>query len=250
MADSFVEALMENNIEKIMQWRTTFTENSPIQCIHIPNFFSAKDALDIVNEWHDISDDRWRMHEKMTSSGNGKKLEISKKELMGRSTATIIEKLQHPNFLRGLSAITGITNLHSDTELYGGGLVNTPTGGFLKVHADFNFYDKIQMYRRLNIIVYMNEYWEDKWGGSLQLWDEGLTTKQAEISPRFNNAILFRVTDKAYHGYPDPLTCPTTTTRKSINIYYYTKDNDTDQSKEPHKTLWKDLNNASVTIDY
>jgi Rps23 Pro-64 3,4-dihydroxylase Tpa1-like proline 4-hydroxylase len=103
------------------------------------------------------------------------------------------------------------------------GLVYTPTGGFLKVHADFNFYSKINMYRRINVIIYLNEEWHDDWNGSLEFWSEDMI-KQKSYPPRLNTAVLFHVHDKAFHGYPDKLQCPEKLGRKSINLYYYTKE--------------------------
>ena len=184
----------------------------------------------------------------MVDYGVGNKLEISKLDLMGPQTQKILLKLISEPFIKSLEYVTGINNLKSDIELYGGGLVYTPSGGFLKVHADFNYYDKIKMYRRINIIIYLNEEWEESWNGNLEFWSEDMQ-KIKSYPPTVNTAILFHVHDKAFHGYPDKINCPATMGRKSINLYYYTIENDSFQDKNPHKTIWKETNNTIVNLD-
>ena len=44
------------------------------------------------------------------------------------------------------------------------------------------------------------------------------------IQPLCNRTVIFSITDWAFHGHPDPLTCPDGTTRKSIALYYFTVD--------------------------
>ena len=175
----------------------------------------------------------------MIDNNIGYKKEISNIYLLDEHIIRIFEKLHSKEFISSLEYITGIKNLIADKELYGGGIVNTPSKGYLKLHADFNYYDKIKLYRRLNLVIYLNEYWDKEWNGNLEIWDKNLKEKVKVYEPLGNNFILFRVTDNVYHGYPDPLKCPEDTNRKSINIYYYTKENDIEQSIEPHKTIWK-----------
>lgn len=221
----------------------TMTEkynNAPyINHIYTSNLFNNEDTETILNEWPQITDKRWQSSKKMINNNVGNKLEIATLENMGQNTQTILKKLNSKEFINSLEKITGINNLKSDIDLYGGGLVYTPKGGFLKVHADFNYYDKIKMYRRLNLIIYMNKEWDTSWNGNIEFWNQDISEKLLSYPPNLNTFLLFRVHDTAYHGYPDSISCPDNMGRKSINIYYYTEENDTLQDKSPHKTLWK-----------
>ena len=244
---SLVEIFSTYDLEKLTSIKTAYENGTPIEHIYIHNFFSNEELKSILEEWPSLDDTRWSSLKRMVDYGVGNKLEISKLDLMGPHTQQILLRLLSEPFIKSLEYLTGIKNLKSDIELYGGGLVYTPSGGFLKVHADFNYYDKIKMYRRINIIIYLNEEWEESWNGNLEFWSEDMQ-KVKSYPPNLNTAILFHVHDKAFHGYPDTIKCPDTMGRKSINLYYYTTENDSFQDKNPHKTIWKETNNNAINL--
>jgi len=78
------------------------------------------------------------------------------------------------------------------------------------------------MYRKVNLLVYLNEDWEKAWGGELELWKSDVSSKFKSIVPQFNRAVLFNIED-APHGHPDPLQCPEGECRRSLAFYYYSK---------------------------
>jgi hypothetical protein len=43
-----------------------------------------------------------------------------------------------------------------------------------------------------------------------------------KVPPLFNEALIFRTDEISYHGFPEPLSCPTGEARKSLALYYYT----------------------------
>ena len=55
-----------------------------------------------------------------------------------------------------LEALTGTEGLVPDPYYGGAGPHQIERGGFLKVHADFNWYPKLRLDRRLNLLVYLN----------------------------------------------------------------------------------------------
>ncbi len=83
--------------------------------------------------------------------------------------------------------------------------------------------------RRCNLILYLNEGWEESWGGSLELWDRQMKEMKAKIPPFFNRAVIFSTTEHSYHGHPDAMTCPEDRYRRSLALYYYTLNEDTAQ---------------------
>ena len=44
------------------------------------------------------------------------------------------------------------------------------------------------------------------------------------LLPVINNAVIFRTDADSNHGFPDPIKCPENVRRKSIALYYYTKE--------------------------
>jgi Rps23 Pro-64 3,4-dihydroxylase Tpa1-like proline 4-hydroxylase len=123
-----------------------------------------------------------------------------------------------------LEKLTGIPHLVPDPYLEGGGFHSIGRGGFLKIHADFNWHHRLHLHRRLNVLLYLNVNWEDGWGGALELWDSKVKSCVTRISPIFNTMAIFSTTDSSFHGHPDPLQCPHNVRRNSIALYYYTSE--------------------------
>jgi len=158
----------------------------------------------------------------------------------------LIKYLNSSYFCSILGSIFKIRNLVSDDDLAGGGLHMIGSGGFLKVHADFNQSDKKPGYhRRLNLILYLNDNWKNSYNGNLELWNTNLTRAEVEIEPILNRMICFNTQPDgdtvAYHGHPKPLNVPRWIYRKSIALYYYTKDKPNNVFSKKHKTIYKDV---------
>lgn len=141
--------------------------------------------------------------------------------------------------LHFLETLTGIEKLLPDPQMHGGALHQILPGGSLKVHADFNFLDELNLHRRLNLLLYMNPDWQDEWGGHLELWPQDMRACAQKIAPIFNRCVIFSTTSNSYHGHPEPLTCPDHITRKSLAFYYYTAQAG-DEVQDPHSTLWQE----------
>lgn len=150
------------------------------------------------------------------------KRSISDFQRLPPTTARLIWDFNSAPFLEFLERMTGIDGLIPDPYLEGGGIHQIGSGGYLKVHTDFNFHRKLRLHRRLNLLLYLNRAWEPEWGGALELWDSGMRKAEATYLPLFNRLVVFSTTDESYHGHPDPLACPPDVTRNSIALYYYT----------------------------
>lgn len=134
----------------------------------------------------------------------------------------ILTELNSQAFLGFLEEMTGIQGLIPDPYFSGGGLHLTRRGGHLGVHADFNIHRTMNVERRLNLLIYLNDDWEESYGGTLELWDKKMTRAEKSILPILGRAVVFSTTLDSYHGHPDPLTCPPDRDRRSIATYYYT----------------------------
>lgn len=122
-------------------------------------------------------------------------------------------------FLEGLSSLQGLI---PDPYFSGGGFHETKRGGKLGVHADFRINDRLHLHRRMNVIIYLNENWQDEYGGFLELWDRDMKAMRHAVKPIFNRCVIFNTDADSYHGHPNPLNTPPDVLRRSIALYYYT----------------------------
>jgi hypothetical protein len=127
--------------------------------------------------------------------------------------------------LEWLESITGLQGLLPDPHLEGGGLHRTERGGFLKLHTDFNWNTRLQLYRRLNVLLYLNHDYQHSWGGELLLTRNPQAERLEQmtaIQPIFNRLVIFNTNDTTYHGHPTPHAFPEGYPRTSLAFYYYT----------------------------
>jgi Rps23 Pro-64 3,4-dihydroxylase Tpa1-like proline 4-hydroxylase len=150
------------------------------------------------------------------------KFQYQPQEISSGLVRNLFAELNSRTFLRYLEELTGIGGLISDPHFEGGGLHETKPGGHLGVHADFNVHGRLKLERRLNLLVYLNEEWEDDYGGELELWDRQMKECAVRVKPEFGRAVIFNTALDSYHGHPDPLRCPPGRSRRSIATYYYT----------------------------
>ena len=155
---------------------------------------------------------------------NSHKFACNRLEAMHPLFREVLEELNSRPVVEALEQLTAIPDLVADAGLEGGGLHQIMRGGFLKVHADFNYHPTTRLRRRLNLLVYLNGGWQDSWNGNLELWDSSMSRCAKSVNPQLNRCVVFATTDVAYHGHPRPLCCPETVTRKSLALYYYTAD--------------------------
>jgi hypothetical protein len=152
--------------------------------------------------------------------------------------AEIFEGLRAPAFLQWLSHVTQISRLTADPGLHGGGLHQGPDGSYLDVHADFNIHPHLGLYRRLNLLIYLNARWEPQWQGYLELWSRDMQECRQYIEPKFNRCVIMETHDYAFHGYKE-LRLPSGITRKSLASYYYSSAHGEKQTAEEHNTLFQ-----------
>ena len=133
----------------------------------------------------------------------------------------LFAELNSQAFLGFLEEMTGMKGLISDPHFEGGGLHETKRGGHLGVHADFNIHGQLKVERKLNLLIYLNENWEDDYGGQLELWDQQMKGCEVRVKPVFGRAVVFTTALDSFHGHPDPLSCPPERSRRSIATYYY-----------------------------
>lgn len=169
----------------------------------------------------------WRTYTGPQEAG---KQECSDPGSWGPACAVLIDWLLHdPSWLTALRDLTGVADLEGAT--LGGGLHQTGPGGHLNHHVDFTEHDG--RYRRVNVLLYLNDGWSLNDGGTLELLTP--TSLVSEIVPRANRLVVFDCGDNFFHGHPEPVAPGRL--RKSIATYYFSATPPPGYSK-PHSTEW------------
>jgi Rps23 Pro-64 3,4-dihydroxylase Tpa1-like proline 4-hydroxylase len=166
------------------------------------------------------------------------KIQITDTNLFPEPIQRLHRALASPEFLDDLSFITGIPDLLADPELAGGGIHVTGPQGRLDVHVDFNLVEDRALYRRLNILIYLNERWEESWGGAVELWDPKVRTCHESLLPLLNRCVLFQTSEISFHGVAAVKT-PPDVNRQSFAAYYYTREAPEGWAGRSHTTIFR-----------
>ena len=203
-----------------------FRSGQPFPHIVIDNFLPEAHIRFLEARFPDPTHPAWldwrvRSPHQYGKQGPG---DTSKFALLEPALLMALQEFNGWKFLNFLESLSGIDALIPDPHFSGGGLHQIVEGGLLDIHTDFNDYQRLQLYRRLNVLIYLNEAWEESWGGCLEFWDGGAETGKCvnSIPPVFNRAVVFETDKTSFHGHPEPWSAPNAITRKSIALYYYT----------------------------
>lgn len=201
--------------------RARFQGASPYPHLVFDRLLVPDVARALEAEFPTAVDDRWTHYHHY----NNHTLGLTRIEAFPPLIRQVTEELNSSRFTSLLSRITGFANLLSDARLEGGGLHMTETGGFLNLHADFTNHHRHRSWqRRCNLILFLNTEWHESWGGSLELWERDLSACRVKVPVRNNVAVVFETARDTFHGYPDRLTNPRGSARKSLALYYYTEE--------------------------
>ena len=217
------------------QYHQDYIQAQPYPHIVIDNFLPESVLDNILEEFPKPGDIKW----KKFNADTEKKLASTSELQMGEATRFLLYQLNSSVFIEFLEKLTGIEGIIPDPHFQGGGLHQIERGGYLKLHADFNRHKKLQLDRRLNLLIYLNKDWQEEYGGYFEMWDTEMTSCQKKILPIFNRCVVFSTTDFSYHGHPEPLTCPEGRTRKSLALYYYSNGRPAEEVSGGHSTLFK-----------
>lgn len=213
------------------QLSTKYQEAKPFPHIVIDKFLPETILNSVVDEFND-NKNWWYDRVKWTEPFQVNKFywphDIESANNLSNDLPTIsalVDYLNSPVMLKYLEELTGIKNLIGDELLMGGGLHKTTSGGKLSIHKDYNVHPVKKIYRRLNLLIYLNKDWKTEWEGHLQLWDKNMTNVEVNVEPLFNRAVIFTISDESLHGHPVPLNTPENVSRNSIALYYFTEEN-------------------------
>lgn len=218
------------------RYQKEYSEAKPFPHIVIDNFLPQSILNSILEEFPSPDKIDW----KSFNNSAEKKLASTSELQMGVNTRLLLQQLNSSTFINFLEQLTGIEGIIPDPHFVGGGLHQIETGGFLKIHTDFNRHKRLHLDRRLNLLIYINKQWKEEYGGHFEMWNTEMTKCEKKILPIFNRCVIFSTTDFSFHGHPEPLTCPEDRTRKSLALYYYTNGRPAEEVAKAHSTLFKD----------
>lgn len=220
--------------------KSSYISASPYPHIVMDNFIKPDLLKSVANEFPDLA----KTKNAVRKFKNNQEIKLASKGMENLSpTALFLNSyLQSDLMLNWLNKLTGIEEpLISDPYLSGGGYHEIKRGGMLKVHADFNKHPSLDLDRRINMLIYLNEDWQEEWGGDLQLFDENMNNAVQRVYPRFNTAVIFTTTSFTFHGHPDPLNCPKQRSRRSLAYYYFSTGRpESEISAEQHSTIFRE----------
>ncbi len=216
------------NTATLVNYRNQYIQNKPYPYCVVDGLWSdsmlRKVELEVLNfnKWEGNKNFDGAIHKRYCS-------QIDK---MPPMVQKLLQYCNSPDFINNLEKLTNENGLIPDPYLFGGGIFSTIENGFLKMHADFNWHEKLKLYRRINVLIYLNSNWVPSWGADLKFAvkeKEGLDIK-VEIDPLFNRTVIFTSTDYSYHGHPTPLNAPKGTQRNALVLYYYVSEKPSDSA--------------------
>lgn len=221
----------------VQRRREEFAKAEPFPHAVFDNFLPREVAQRVLDEFPAVGEPIWSFHDNHP---------LRRGKYMSRDETQMSDYIRHllynfnsARFICFLEKLSGITPLLPDPDI-SGTLRHFRRGGRLGIHVDYNWHEKLLLYRRLNIILYLAKDWKPEYGGALELWDAKMKHCVKKVVPAFNRCIIFHTTETSYHGFPDPLNCPEGETRRSFQLYYFTsKPSRKTVFFRPHSTIFK-----------
>ncbi len=218
--------------DEVQALRTEFSKAKPFPHLAISDF-ARMPPESVLEAFPEPEWDGWNRFEDA--------YQVSKRfcqdvDRMPALSAAMIHDLSSPAFLEFLETVTGIPRLLPDPYLEGAGLHLSGPGGVLTPHTDFHSYLRLNLYRRVNVLVYLTSEWLPEYGGCLELYEKGSQTPARTIVPTWGTCVVFRTDDRSVHGFSKPIA--EGRWRRSIALYYYTSDEAEDFSGD-ETTHWQ-----------
>ena len=210
-----------------MRYRKAYDKAMPFPHVVIDDFLPTNVANVAFDKFPPPNAALWLDWTQRDTVHQPKKLGVGSAERLAQASPClqhILFTLNSYAMLEFLEALTGIQGLIPDPYFTGGGLHQILPGGKLTIHSDFNFDQKLKLYRRINVLLFLNRDWKEEYGGHLEFWEPTMTRCVKRVLPIFNRCVIFNTDKNSYHGHPEPLNTPNTITRKSFALYYYSRD--------------------------
>lgn len=217
--------------------RAQFRNAKPFPHIVIDNFLRPEAAAEVAASYPTFEQAQAQGFT-FNFVNEQRKVQITDSKKFPDPVRRLNEAISSPEFRADLEYITGIPNILADDQLVGGGMHLTGSGGRLDVHVDFNRIEDRKLFRRLNILIYLNPSWKEEWGGHIELWDKDVKQCHARCVPALNRCLIFQTSEISYHGVAR-VTAPPNMARHSFAAYYYTTEPPPNWDGASHSTIFR-----------
>jgi Rps23 Pro-64 3,4-dihydroxylase Tpa1-like proline 4-hydroxylase len=226
----------------------TYVSAKPFPNIQLFNFLENSIATRLAKKFPAYNNNNtWINHQKYGKNKNTNfKRAQHDERYFPKIFRSFIREANSRQFLLFLETITGINGLIPDPYLIGGGLHVSKVGGYLDIHTDFNWHHKLQLHRRLNVLIYLTPNYKKEYNGSLEIWNKNRTKKIKEFIPEFNSCVIFNTQGDSFHGHPVPLSGDKNVFRRVINLYYYTAQRDKKEIYNPTFTVYGKIKKTKI----
>lgn len=229
--DPYIEAL------DVAALRESFCNAEPFPFMVIDNFLK-EDFHRSILEAYPSAIEAESIGETFSAVNESGKTQVTDSNAFAEPVAKLNQVLSSSAWLDTLGKITEIDGLTADESLDGGGMHIMRPGAHLDVHVDFNISLETRLHRRLNILVFLNDRWDDDWGGRLELWDKGVKQRHHALLPISNRCAVFRTSERSFHGV-ETVRCPEAYDRRSFAAYYYTEEAAPGWNGKRHSTVFR-----------
>ena len=225
-----------------------YNKAKPNPHIQFKNFLDNDFAYKLFTKFPKYDDDCWINHKKFGKNinTNYKKAQHDER-YFPNILRNFLRSLNSRQFILFLETLTGINGLIPDPYFIGGGLHIVKEHGYLNSHLDFNWNHKLQLHRRVNVLIYLTPNFKKIHGGQLELRDFNNVKIIKQYVPTFNSCLIFNTNSKSFHGHPNPVKGKIF--RRVINLYYYTSNRPKDEIYNPTFTSYGKIKDNKIDLD-
>ena len=160
---------------------------------------------------------------------NDKERKFACEQPQGPHTKELIRTLSRPEVAKHIASELDLEG-ELTLSLEGGGYHWLPAGGGkLDMHVDFNI-GRDGLYRRANLLIYLNPLWKEGHGGELFLGEN----QEKCIPPHWGTVVIFPTGENTWHGNPNPCT----EDRLSFAAYFFSETPPPDYPGHAHSTVF------------
>ena len=153
------------NYNSLHAYKKQWNKAIPFRHIVLKNFLQTEVAEKAALEFPKFNSSDWQIY---NNALEVKKL-LNHWNKFGPMTYKLFYYLNSRAFIKKIEPLVGC-RLFADFGINGGGLHTHRSGGKLNVHLDYSIHPKLNLERRLNLLIYITKNWKKKWGGHLGLW--------------------------------------------------------------------------------
>ena len=220
----------------------------PYSHIQFKNFLDKNFAYKLFKNFPKYDDDCWINHKKF-----GKNINTNYKRAQHDERyfpdilRDFLRSLNSKQFLLFLETLTGINGLIPDPYFIGGGLHIAKEHGYLNSHVDFNWHHKLQLHRRVNVLIYLTPNFRKINGAQFELKNSNNTKIIKQYEPTFNSCLIFSTSSKSFHGHSNPVKGKIF--RRVINAYYYSSTRPKNEIYNHTFTKYNKINRGKINLD-